>query len=383
DYNPPNTPGPDNPVSYHNNFVPKSREVEYDFGAFIEWCRQLELNPTGIPQTWIERMADIQAMTAYAAVRSYTGDWDTITMGRGKNSFFYNRSTDHKWMLIHWDSDNTFQPEHVTDSVIGNKTNVDVFFNRPFVRRYLNYYLSELLGPYAANGPRITAWIKAEEAVSNAYNVPTTYANWPNTLASNGSGQTRPNVIRAYIGGTSLNATFRTLTPTNGSTVTGDVVTVSGSAPSSAHRIVCVEQPSATLTWIGTDVADLSRWTLQGINLRSGANVLTFRMINMEGAQVGSDFTLILPSGSKIDRDPGSEIDITITGCSPSTWNGTFTATLKNTSTLEWTVPGSTLDGEPTTIGKFTLADSDELVTAVNTFFAQGNSVGVHVLELG
>ncbi len=35
------------------------------------------------------------------------------------------------------------------------------------------------------------------------------------------------------------------------------------------------------------------------------------------------------------------------------------------------------------TLGQFSIAGSENLVTAVNTFFAQGNSVGIYLLELG
>lgn len=105
--------------------------------------------------------------------------------------------------------------------------------------------------------------------------------------------------------------------------------------------------------------------------------------LEAEAQSHGSDFTLTLPPGKTINRDPGSEIEITIVGCSPTTWNGTYTATLTTTSTLEWTVSSSTLDGSPTTVGQFTIGGSADLVTAVNTFFAQGNSVGTYLLELG
>lgn len=159
--------------------------------------------------------------------------------------------------------------------------------------------------------------------------------------------------------------------------VTVNVSQTVGATPSKLQQMAAIISCGATVQEAGkpvlitqdSEITDLVQNSIQSLSA--------------EIASYGSDFTLLLPSGSKIDRDTGSEIDISITGCSPSTWNGTFTATLKNTSTLEWTVPGSTLDGEPTTIGKFTLTDSDELVTAVNTFFAQGNSVGVHLLELG
>ncbi|HAT7488675.1 TPA: hypothetical protein QCH64_003582 [Enterobacter asburiae] len=105
--------------------------------------------------------------------------------------------------------------------------------------------------------------------------------------------------------------------------------------------------------------------------------------LTAEAASFGSEFTLVLPFTNSINRDPGSEVQITIQKCSPNAWNGTYLATVVDSKTLSWTVPGSTLDGQPTTVGTFSLIGSDDLVTAVDTFFAQGNSVGTYLLELG
>ncbi|MFZ4998407.1 hypothetical protein ACOY5P_03295 [Enterobacter asburiae] len=105
--------------------------------------------------------------------------------------------------------------------------------------------------------------------------------------------------------------------------------------------------------------------------------------LTAEAASFGSDFTLVLPFTNAINRDPGSEVQITVQKCSPNAWNGTYLATVVDSKTLSWTVPGSTLDGQPTTVGTFSLIGSDDLVTAVDTFFAQGNSVGTYLLELG
>lgn len=105
--------------------------------------------------------------------------------------------------------------------------------------------------------------------------------------------------------------------------------------------------------------------------------------LNAEEQSFGSDFTMTLPAGVTIDRETGSEVAVTISGCFPSAWNGDYTATLVDDSTLTWTVIGSTLDGQPATLGKFALDDGSDLVTAVDAFFAQGNSVGTYLLELG
>lgn len=159
--------------------------------------------------------------------------------------------------------------------------------------------------------------------------------------------------------------------------VTINVSQTVGATPSKLQQMAAIISCGATTQDVGKPVLITQKSEITDL-VQNG-----IKSLSAEIASHGSEFTLTLPSGVKIDRDTDSEIDITITGCSPSTWNGTFTAKLKNTGTLEWTVSGSRLDGEPTTLGKFTLAGSDELVTDVNTFFAQGNTVGVHVLELG
>lgn len=103
--------------------------------------------------------------------------------------------------------------------------------------------------------------------------------------------------------------------------------------------------------------------------------------LSAEVASYGADFTLT--PAVKIDRVVGSEIPITITGCSPTAWNGTFIATLDSKGDLIWTQQGSTLNGSPSTTGKFSISGGASLITAVNTFFAQGNSMGTYLLELG
>ncbi len=293
DYKLGDSQGADNPTAYHNNFTPKSREPEYDYNTLIEWCRQIELFNGSLTHAQIERMVDTQALTAYAAVRGYSADWDNITINRGKNGFFYNRSTDHRWMLIHWDSDNTFQANQINIPVIGSLTNVNTYYARPVVRRYLNYYLSQMIGPLTTTGARMTAWLTAEENSSPSFNVPTTYAAWPSTIATSGTAQTRIAVIQQFIGATALNATFATTSPANNTTVATNTVTVNGTAPPGAFSILCVNHPEAVLSWTG-NASNTAPWALAGIRLATGANLLTFRAFDADGAQVGTDITLTI-----------------------------------------------------------------------------------------
>ncbi|MBJ9210652.1 hypothetical protein I5481_02080 [Citrobacter freundii] len=96
-----------------------------------------------------------------------------------------------------------------------------------------------------------------------------------------------------------------------------------------------------------------------------------------------ANITMTLPEGVTIGRDDNSEVKITVSGCSPEAWNGEFMATVTANNTLTWTIADSQLTGSPTTLGQFSIDGSESLVTAVNTFFAQGNKVGTYLLELG
>ncbi|MDO7161216.1 hypothetical protein Q5N85_20025, partial [Acinetobacter baumannii] len=63
--------------------------------------------------------------------------------------------------------------------------------------------------------------------------------------------------------------------------------------------------------------------------------------------------TMTLPEGVTIGRDNASEVKITVSGCSPDQWNGSFTATVTDNSTLTWTIADSQLTGSPVTLGQF------------------------------
>lgn len=72
----------------------------------------------------------------------------------------------------------------------------------------------------------------------------------------------------------------------------------------------------------------------------------------------------------------------TIAGAQPSTYNGTFLATVTGATTFTYTLPATTTSpatGTPT----YTPPSAGELLEMATTFFAQGSSQAVYVLELG
>ena len=74
-------------------------------------------------------------------------------------------------------------------------------------------------------------------------------------------------------------------------------------------------------------------------------------------------------------------IPLTISGASPTAYNGTFQCTITGASTF--TYPLASNPGSETVPGTYTPEDVSELVAMATTFFAQGNATSVYVLELG
>jgi hypothetical protein len=77
----------------------------------------------------------------------------------------------------------------------------------------------------------------------------------------------------------------------------------------------------------------------------------------------------------------GTTHTVVISGATPSGYNGTFTATA--TTASAFTYPLATSPGASTVPGKYTVDEVDELNDMATTFFSQGSSIGVYVLELG
>ena len=77
----------------------------------------------------------------------------------------------------------------------------------------------------------------------------------------------------------------------------------------------------------------------------------------------------------------GDTVQIVIAGCTPTGYNGTFAGTSTGTNTV--TYPLLTNPGSETIAGTLQLNSTLELTAMGNTFFAQGSTVSVFVLELG
>ena len=150
--------GSDNPGRYRTEWMKRSNEVEDDYTELIGFFKKVSAGQFDE----MDRLLDVDAVLKYIAVRGYIADWDTFTMGRGKNAFFYQRPSDGKNQFLLWDSDLAFGD--ATSGFYGRR--VAAWLERPHIRRLFHYYLAELHEKFAKNSPRLRAWLQADEDAS-------------------------------------------------------------------------------------------------------------------------------------------------------------------------------------------------------------------------
>ncbi|MDA7888750.1 lamin tail domain-containing protein, partial [Akkermansiaceae bacterium] len=287
--------GTDEPERYAGEWIKRSRENEYDYSSFVNWVESVGGNTFTRPE--IERMADIDMMAANGVVRGWVDDWDTLTRDRGKNGYFLRRATDGKWMLIQWDSDNTFGNSGA--AFFGNLAGVRNFYDKPYVRQRVNYYLGEMIDKYTVGSPRLAAWFDAEEAASSSYGSnESTYNTW---------NANRISRAQSEIGSSALAETFD-VTTGNGSSVStsADTISLNGTSPVAAFSIQVVGQPG--LDW---EFQSQTTWTLSDVQLFQGGNVLTVQALDANGVVIGTENFTVNKSGNALpvvvyDASPGS-----------------------------------------------------------------------------
>ncbi len=275
-------------LRYHTEWMTRSRENEYDYSTLIEFFKTV--SNAGSTESQLNRVLDPQLTLMMAAVRGYAYDWDSLTLNRGKNGFFYRKPTDGRWMFLHWDSDLAFQD--ASNAVVGGLAGWATYISKPWTRRIFNYYLTEMLKlTSGAGSARTLAWLAAEEAASSAYPVDLTfYTNWFANRRLRIEQE-----INLSVGGGPVNSytgPFAITTPGGGSTAAA-IVNIGGTAPSSVFTIVVDGHTEPVLTWTNQQA-----WALSGIVLKTGANSLTVRALDMFGNTIATAVYNITKTGT-------------------------------------------------------------------------------------
>ncbi|HEY2951105.1 MAG TPA: lamin tail domain-containing protein, partial [Verrucomicrobiae bacterium] len=135
--------GSDNPGRYRTEWMKRSNEAEDDYSSLIDFFKFYSAGR--YTQDEIEKRLDPRAVLPYTIVRGYIGDWDTFTMGRGKNGYFYQHPDGGPFQFLHWDSDLAFGDAN--SGFYGGR--VAPWIEKPYNMHLFNCYLLEFHEKYA------------------------------------------------------------------------------------------------------------------------------------------------------------------------------------------------------------------------------------------
>jgi Lamin Tail Domain/CotH kinase protein len=288
----------DDPIIWHNEFMLRTREQEYDYGGLasaVKTITGIRTNPVTSTEADLTAVVDFDSMAAYTAARGYSSDNDTFTYIRGKNCFQYRKPSDGKLRFLHWDSDAAFG--NPTDLFIINLgddrgRNVKNVTDRPQFQRQYTYWLNRMITEYTSDGtnlhPRFDAWISAmnsEEAtpgfdMNRARYLTFCNARRASTLTAIGSGRTIPFALTAPP-----------------ATSTAASIDLAGVAPITAWSVVLDNHPEAFIRFTSS-----TAFSVSGISLKQGANLLTFRMLDRDGVSVGTLTHTVTKTGGTAPR---------------------------------------------------------------------------------
>ena len=248
------------PGRYHSQWLKRSRETDYDYTALINLLKTVK-NSNGYTEEEINRLVDARRICMMAAVRGYIGDWDSFTLRRPKNSFFYRGPGDGKFHFFFHDSDLAFQ--NTGEMIFSGGNEFSAWLRKPYNRRIFRYYLTEILDKFQAKGPRVDAWFDCEQAVSTTYN--------PNQNKYTGWDSGRRNRILSELS----NGHTRKLDVDPIANTSNDNITITGEAGYRVWEVAVENHPEGQFSWI-----DETTWKIEGISLRSGSN--SFRVIALD-----------------------------------------------------------------------------------------------------
>ena len=277
----------------------RSQETRYDYTSFIEFLKMLdrglttdETSSTRTTTNEIDRIMDRDLACINAVVRGYDADWDTLTLNRGKNGYFY-RKPDGLWMLVHWDGDRTFG--NANETIIGGLRGVRTYFNHAPIKRTMNYYMTELLTKYTKDSVRTETWMAMED--ESARDNPMRASRYTSWFRS------RERAAESYIRG-AFDEDFKL--EDADITTSEDTVAIKGTSPSSIYTLRVEGHPEATVVW-----EDDTDWTISGIRPKMGENSLKVTGLGHEGdVRSQLDFTITKTSGAApilyVDSNPTS-----------------------------------------------------------------------------
>lgn len=155
--------GTDDGGRYRTEWMKRTHEFDDDFSGLINFFNVVSSG--AYSETTMDKLIDADAVLKLAAVSGYIANWDTFTMSRGKNAYFYQRAEDGRFRMLHWDSDAAFERES-GEPFYGEHEPFRSWMEQPYNLRTFTNYLGEIVNEHTEGSPRMRAWLEAQNLAS-------------------------------------------------------------------------------------------------------------------------------------------------------------------------------------------------------------------------
>ncbi len=285
----------DNPGRYRSEWMKRTKENEDDYSELIGLFKKVNGSYT---QTDIERIVDPLAMMKACAVAGYIHAWDFFSLNRGKNCYFYRRSTDGRFMFFPWDMKRSF--DNAGAEFYNGMVGFRPYLEKSYNFRLFKHYLNRLLENYTLDSPRFYRWMQLEEEASTQFAFDSGYVSWfmsRQTPAFNLLGSNRTMIFLVSTGAGQPISTG------------ANTITLSGVAPLRVFKVRVADHPEARFIWISEYA-----WTLTGTLLHAGANELTVQGVD--------EFGTVLHEEKVTVNKTGNAPPVMVVEPGPSSWQG-------------------------------------------------------------
>jgi hypothetical protein len=318
--------GTDNAGRYRTEWMKRTNEDRDDFSDLISFFK---LVSGAFSQQESDRVIDPYATMQMFVVRGYVDDWDSFSLSRGKNGYFYRRASDGKFQFLHWDSDLTFG--NTSAPMYSGVPRVGNWIAKPYNLRVFCYYLAELLDNYTKDSARLGAWLQAEEDASDSYPInASTYRSWCNN---------RNTSCRTFLGAR-YNIPFAAAGGGQPISTSEATLNLTGSAPVGVFHVRAEGHPEAALTWTG-----ITNWSLTGLRLKQGKTQLVLKATDQWGRPVRHGLTNLAELNLTINKS-GNAPPVAIVESDPGSWHVAVNAALHLDARQSWDPDGLPLTFE-------------------------------------
>ncbi|MCF7668938.1 MAG: lamin tail domain-containing protein, partial [Verrucomicrobia bacterium] len=336
------------PGRYWTEWMKRTKETEFDYSDLISFFYQITRNRYSREE--INRIIDPYATLQMCAVRGFVGDWDSFSLNRGKNGYFYRRYSDGRFQFLHWDSDLAFRDTN--GPFYNGVPGFPLWMSKGYNQKIFWDYIAELVKKYTAGSARVSAWMDAEEDASSMYSINKGfYENYFDDRARFARSEMNDGLSRDFycvLDGRVVETRY-------------DEFNISGSAPYGVFNVIAVGHPEAEFEWI----SDIN-WDLKNVRLHAGTNHVTIQALDAEGTPIHEAQTTLI----KTTPAP-PVIDIQ---AQPASWHVELSETFTIDATESRDLDGGDLELEwSVTPSAGVLLDTNRYGRCAMTFSSPGN----------